>query len=195
MKLIITLLLILCLLTSSFTLVHAADPTIYIHQTGQTTSYAEGDDGAIQMGAAATTPRFTDNANGTVTDTLTGLVWLKNANCYGEQVWATAMISASTLANGACGLTDGSISGQWRLPNRRELMSLVELSKYSPALPVGHPFSGVQPYSYWSSTTSSSYSDDAWYVDMLSGEVMISYKFIKYNYSWSYFVWPVRSGQ
>lgn len=85
---------IFTLLTSTFTPVHAADPKIYIHQTGQTTSYAEGDDGAVQMGAAATTPRFTDNSNGTVTDTLTGLVWLTNANCYGQQTWATAMTSS-----------------------------------------------------------------------------------------------------
>ena len=29
-------------------------------------------------------PRFTDNNDGTVTDNLTGLVWLKNANLFGE---------------------------------------------------------------------------------------------------------------
>jgi hypothetical protein len=32
-------------------------------------------------GVAWPNPRFTDNSDGTVTDNLTGLIWLKNANC------------------------------------------------------------------------------------------------------------------
>src|SRR5215831_10404550 len=52
-----------------------------VPRTGQTTSYAAGDDGALQKGVAWPTPRFTDNNNGTITDNLTGLIWLKNANC------------------------------------------------------------------------------------------------------------------
>ncbi len=32
-------------------------------------------------GIAWPAPRFTDNMNGTVVDNLTGLVWLKNADC------------------------------------------------------------------------------------------------------------------
>ncbi len=32
------------------------------------------------------TPRFNDNSNCTVTDNLTGLIWLKSANCGGEMV-------------------------------------------------------------------------------------------------------------
>ena len=54
-------------------------------KTGQTTSYAAGDDGALQKGVAWPNPRFTDNGNGTVTDNLTGLIWLKNANCFGHE--------------------------------------------------------------------------------------------------------------
>ena len=38
-----------------------------VAKTGQTTSYAEGDDGDLQMGVALTTPRFVDNSDGTVT--------------------------------------------------------------------------------------------------------------------------------
>ncbi|MGC9023085.1 MAG: hypothetical protein ACP5J5_08205, partial [Dissulfurimicrobium sp.] len=54
--------------------------TISLPRTGQTQSYGARDDGALQMGATLPTPRFTDNGNGTVTDNLTGLIWLKNAN-------------------------------------------------------------------------------------------------------------------
>ena len=52
-----------------------------VPKTGQTTGYATGDDGALQKGVAWPNPRFTDNGDGTVTDNLTGLIWLKNANC------------------------------------------------------------------------------------------------------------------
>ncbi|MCB1159642.1 MAG: Ig-like domain-containing protein, partial [Leptospiraceae bacterium] len=43
-------------------------------KTGQTTSYAANDDGASQNGVAR---GYSDNGNGTVTDTATGLVWQK----------------------------------------------------------------------------------------------------------------------
>ena len=79
-----------------------------------------GQDGDWQKGVAWPNPRFTDNGNGTVTDNLTGLTWLKNANCYGTRVWATALTDANTLNSGECGLTDGSVEGDWRLPNVRE---------------------------------------------------------------------------
>ncbi len=52
--------------------------TVDLPRTGQTTSYATGDDGDLQVGVDWPLPRFTDNNNGTVTDNLTGLIWLKN---------------------------------------------------------------------------------------------------------------------
>ena len=57
-----------------------------VHKTGQTTSYATGDDGDLEKGVAWPNPRFTDNSDGTVTDNLTGLIWLKNANCFGTNI-------------------------------------------------------------------------------------------------------------
>lgn len=62
-----------------------------VERTGQTTSYAAGDDGDLQRGAIWPNPRFTDNGNGTVTDNLTGLIWLKDANCFGKRFWADAL--------------------------------------------------------------------------------------------------------
>jgi len=80
----------------------AAAPPAPVPQTGQTTSYAAGDDGATQRGVAWPSPRFTDNlvngvSNGTVTDNLTGLVWLKDANCFGVQNWTSALSKANSL--------------------------------------------------------------------------------------------------
>ena len=52
-----------------------------VPKTGQTTSYANGDDGDLELGVASPNPRFTDNGDGKVTDNLTELIWLKNAKC------------------------------------------------------------------------------------------------------------------
>lgn len=160
-----------------------------IPKTGQTATYGARDDGALQRGVAWPNPRFTDNGDGTVTDNLTDLVWLKNANCDGTKTWDNALAFANGLANGQCGLTDGSAAGDWWLPNWNELRSLIDASQYDPALPSGHPFTGVQSSYYWSSTTYADDTDIAWYVYMNYGYVSTYYKTSTYH------VWPVRAGQ
>jgi len=167
------------------------DGTLYapVPRTGQPTSYATGDDGDLERGVAWPSPRFTDNGDGTVTDNLTGLIWLKDANCFGLRNWTPALSDANGLASGSCGLTDGSSVGDWRLPNVRELQSLVDYGEFSPALPDGHPFIGVQVYYYWSSTAHATYSSNAWRVHLGSGYVGDG------NKPYAYSVWPVRGGQ
>jgi hypothetical protein len=138
--------------------------------------------------ATSATNHFTDNDDGTVTDSLTGLVWLKNANCAGvEKTWSDALAWVATLASGSCGLTDGSVAGQWRLPNRHELQSLIDYTRSNPALPAGHPFTGIQSDNYWSSTNAPN-ADNAWYVDLYGGGVLV------FDKIYDYFVWPVRGG-
>ena len=156
-------------------------------KTGQTATYATRDDGALQQGIS-TSPRFTDNSDGTIKDNLTGLIWLKNANCYSTyQIWAQAMTDANSLASGSCGLTDGSSAGQWRLPNKQELMSLIDYGHSSPALPTGHPFASVASgYYYWSSSTYALGTANAWFVGFSYGDIGNSAK-TNGNY-----VWPVR---
>ena len=112
-----------------------------------------GQDGEIQAGVPWPTPRFIDNENGTVTDNLTGLIWLKNADGFGEVTWARALTHAHNLASGSSGLTDGSVAGDWRLPNIRELYSLIDYGTGNPCLPDGHPFTDVKSAIYWTSTT------------------------------------------
>jgi len=103
--------------------------------------------------------------------------------------WANALIWSNNLASGSCGLTDGSTAGQWRLPNRRELLSLIDDGRYNPALPSGHPFTGVQSYGYWTSTTYAGGTSVAWGVYLYDGHVFNDDK------SSSHYVWPVRGGQ
>lgn len=158
-----------------------------VPRTGQTTSYATGDDGDLEKGVASPTERFTDKGDGTVKDNLTGLIWLKDANCFSESTWHNALSDCNALSTGSCGLTDGSSEGDWRLPNVNELISLVDRGRYLPALSSGHPFSNVQSYYYWSATTNiPSPTLYAWVVSMSSGEVASR------NKPFTYYVWPVR---
>jgi hypothetical protein len=151
----------------------------------------------LQKGVASPTPRFTDNNNGTVTDNLTGLIWMKNASNdngasgFGPQTWAQALSAAATLANGSHDLTDGSKAGDWRLPNLRELLSLVDYGQIPYALPAGHPFVGVQGSWYWSSTTynGGTNTGSAWYIYFNTGD--LSYG-DKTNVT---YVWCVRGGK
>jgi hypothetical protein len=48
-------------------------------KTGQTTSYADYDDGSYKAGNSVD-PRFVDNGDGTISDRATGLMWLKYAH-------------------------------------------------------------------------------------------------------------------
>ncbi|MBW1813844.1 MAG: DUF1566 domain-containing protein [Deltaproteobacteria bacterium] len=156
-----------------------------------------GHDGDLQKGVAWPNPRFTNNSNGTVTDNLTGLIWLKAADCLsGNTVWASALDFCNNLSDGSC-LTDGSSAGDWRLPNVRELQSLIHYGVDDPALPntsgtgkwaTHDPFTNVQSNYYWTSSTAEYYTDYAWCVDMDGGRVTGQDK-DSYRY-----VWCVRGG-
>jgi hypothetical protein len=113
--------------------------------------------------------RFRINPDGTVTDCETKLVWLRDANCsaWGVATWATATAAVAALHDGACGLTDGSVEGNWRLPTPQEWARLVEsavaLGVTNPALvnaagngqwSEGDAFRGVVSANYWSSQSS-----------------------------------------
>jgi Protein of unknown function (DUF1566) len=168
-----------------------------------------GQDGAnILKGVAWPNPRFTAS-NGTVRDNLTGLTWLQKADynstsgTSGTATWQNALTFCNALGSGQCGLTDGSTAGQWRLPNRFELTSLLDLAYADPALSndVGtnqwpntiSSFTNVQTtpnYSYyWSSTTSAGNTGSALVVGLDRGFVLDGGK------SGMYYVWPVRGGQ
>jgi hypothetical protein len=176
---------------------------------GDIGGYAEvtGEDGHADMrkGVAWPNPRFTDNADGTVTDNLTGLIWLKDADCMGRRQWGTGTNETfdviSDLNSGTDFTCDSYTAGtfnDWRLPNVRELQSLVHYGVYNPAVPntagtgkwtSGDPFTGVQSNYYWSCTTNANYTTSAWYV-------LLNYGLVDFHdKSYDDYVWPVRGGQ
>ena len=167
-----------------------SDSTLYapVPKTGQTTSYATGDDGDLELGVAWPSPRFIMGTTGVVTDTLTGLIWLEHANCFDQRTWEQALTDTNTLNSGECGLNDGSVEGDWRLPNVRELQSLIDYGQIGPALPDGHPFT-VPADGHWTSTARADSTSDAWALDLYAGNVVGNPK------TRTYYVWPVRGGQ
>ncbi len=151
--------------------------------------------------------RYSDCGNGTVTDTVTGLIWLKQANCLPAAVWADANAAAAGLKDGDCGLTDGSSAGDWRLPSGTEWSqtlakaislgcsvangtgpTLTDTAGFQCMVHGGTVFSGVQPTQYSSSTTYfdhvgraiAAFLDSAFVADFGKGNTLA--------------VWPVRSG-
>jgi quinol monooxygenase YgiN len=145
-----------------------------------------GQDGELRAGVAWPTPRFTDNGDGTVTDNLTGLVWLKDANPFGWRTWEQALRDCNDLASGSHGLTDGSVARDWRLPNIREIESLVDYNNAGPCLPTGHPFTNVRPSSYWTSTSVAAAPTEAMFIILGVGPAIFE------NKEHPFFVWPVR---
>lgn len=157
-----------------------------LQETGQAVSDAEGDDGWYMNGVSWTSQRFIDNGDGTVTDNTTGLVWLKNANCFEVLNWSEALTACNGLADGSCGLSDASIAGDWSLPNVNQLLSLIDRSQDSPALPPGNPFINVQLSYYWTSTYAAYDNAFAWYVFIVDGFSDFDLK------TTQSYIWPVK---
>ena len=161
-----------------------------------------GQDGELQQGIAWPVPRFTANGDETVKDSLTGLVWTKDANAPGPAACAPASPRTwlGALDYVACLNNNDYLGGGWRLPNVSELESLFHagfkeetcsgtLCRDNTAWLTAQNFSNVQIY-YWTSTTYAGWANYAWTFLMLFGNTQIDAKGADY-----YFVWPVRGGR
>jgi hypothetical protein len=115
---------------------------------------------------------FVDNADGTVTQLNTGLMWAKcsegqtGSGCAGDatgMVWNEALTSANNSNLG--GYSD------WRLPNVKELQALVDYSRYSPAIDTNYfPNTPSGDYFwFWSGSPGVGSSNDAWVVNFGNG--------------------------
>jgi hypothetical protein len=128
-------------------------PCSYVCDAG----FTPGDGGCVPAPPQVTGDPFIDHGDGTVTDRNSGLRWLRDAHCTetvggvsrasGPVPWQEAATWSSALADGTCGLGDGSGAGDWRLPSPSELMTLAA------DLAAGGPFIGIQSTPYWSDFT------------------------------------------
>jgi hypothetical protein len=162
-------------------------------KTGQTESYTPGDDGYIQAGIEWPNPRFTDNGNGTLTDNLTGLMWLKDGGCIKKKKWTDSLNAVTDFNNNPANYTCleyAATYSDWRLPNVKELESLIHYgASDSAAWLNSEGFVGVDASYYWSSTTRERNTFKAWIIGITKGKAMSVPK----NYR-SY-IWPVRGKQ
>ena len=175
----------------------ATAATVALPATGQTGCWdvsgaaiscaGTGQDGDKLKGAVWPTPRFADNGDQTMTDNLTGLMWTQTGNpAAATKTWQGALDYVATLNSGNyLGHND------WRLPNRKELTSMVNRQEANSATWLnGQGFSNVDEANYyWSSSSYAGSTAGAWYVGMSNGYVNGSLK------TGNGYVWPVRAGQ
>lgn len=153
--------------------------------------------------------RYVDCGNGTVTDTVTGLIWLKQWNCLSNNTWAAANQAAAGLKDGDCSLADHSAPGDWRLPTKEEWSATIARalalqcrsggSGGPPSLTndagtacygtgAGSSFAGVASGLFWSSTSDESGATDVWIAFLNEGVIGDVFKTNTLR------VWPVRGG-
>ena len=99
------------------------------------------------------------SSNGTtVLDNGTGLEW-QQADDGQTRSWSQALAYCEDLSLGG--------HDDWRLPNLRELDSIVDLTRYNPAINTDY-FSCQSTY-YWSATTNAGHTHNAWNIHFFNG--------------------------
>lgn len=166
----------------------AADHVLW---TGQSSCYDadgrqidcadSGQDGESAPGRVWPEPRFVTLGAGLVRDTATGLIWPGDAGLFSYPMpWPDGLAAIRQMnREGRFGRTD------WRLPNRRELRSLISHGSKNPALPPRHPFDRVFLGWYWTSTSFAGEPAYAWAVHLEGGRMFYGRK------DSDYLVWPV----
>lgn len=119
---------------------------------------------------------FTDNGDGTITDNVTKLMWQMtpvavNYNWYAASGTFDANANPSTMD--VCGDLNLGGHNDWRLPDKRELLSLVDYGTADPAIDTGY-FPDTSTYDYWTNTTYN--ATNAWYVQFADGGVTTASK-------------------
>jgi Protein of unknown function (DUF1566) len=193
--------LITIVLGLAITLITSARPTLASMTSTSPASSARMASPSAAGPCGDKAKRYNDCGNGTVTDTVTGLIWLKQANCIATTGWEAAKKAAADLKNGACMLTDGSAPGDWRLPTRAEweetMKNALAQGCTGPTLTNDEgtacisagpsSFTGVEADYYWSSTSEG--GERAYFGDLDHGHLLQGNLFNTLK------VWPVRGGQ
>jgi hypothetical protein len=124
---------------------------------------------AVAPASAQAQSRYAYSADGTeVTDAQTGLIWRR---CTVGQTWANGTCTGGlTVFRHEEALAHALTQAGWRLPNVKELTSLVDTTSVRPAVNVV-AFPGTPTAAYWSSTPDVQSPSNAWSVDFALGQV------------------------
>lgn len=152
--------------------------------------FEDSEDGGVPQGIAWPVPRFRDNLDGTMTDNMTGLVWMKDAGITGMNTFADSRLFLEGLNDGTvegnCGYTD------WRIPGIREMQTLVhygktDCSQWLEGLEAG--FENVGNF-YWTQTvySTSRGRQSYWFISLEAGVTAEFGKDSRLSF------WPVRGG-
>ena len=120
-----------------------------------------------------------------VTDQASGLVWRR---CAEGMNWSGATCAGSALEftheNALIrARTEAAASGKaWRLPNVKELSSLVDRSRFNPSIDVA-AFPATPPTFFWSSSPYAGSSDVAWSVSFSDGSVRSDFGFRVFSFA------------
>ena len=107
-----------------------------------------------------------------VLDNNTGLIWQQRFPTDNYK-WDAAVSYCNSLSY--AGYSD------WRLPTPQELLTIVDNSRYNPAIDTTY-FPNTPSSYFWSSSTRSDITDYAWYVNFYYGNVSDYYKDYSYIY-------------
>jgi len=171
--------------------------------SGQVTAYGRGSDGDVRAGAALS---YTDNGDGTITDNTTGLMWEKKDDSDGihgkDRYFTWGLTSAPYTMDGTI-VTEflAELNAppcfarfcDWRIPNVKELQTLVDYEVPLPGPtvdPAFHHPSGCAGCTdvtvpscsctaadrYWSSTTYRFDPQNAWNTTFSYGNVIFVFK-------------------
>ena len=147
--------------------------------------------GVNQPTAASATKNFKDNGDGTVTDSLTGLMWLKDGNVFGRKSWEESIAVIDDFNAHPRNYEPQGYTAKykdWRLPDINELEGLVNAQYLDTSAWLNQSgFVNMQPADYWSSTDYRYDCTYAWYVVMENGTLPAAGN--KYH---TRYVWAVR---
>jgi hypothetical protein len=136
----------------------------------------------LVAGSTFAAKSYSDNGDGTVTDTKTGLIWMR---CSMGQTWLNGTCTGTVAnytwdrANGLTGQVVFAGHSDWRLPNVRELTTLADRSRFSPAIDTS-AFPNTPPSNYWSSSAYACLADGAWFVVFNYGDAYGDYRTLEY---------------